>query len=49
MYTAPDCELIKIQDKDIITGSPNFNGNEIDAGGSMGGGVDLPDIGGGLI
>ena len=41
-YTAPYIKLVMINQTDIITHS--YDGGEIDAGGSMGGGVDLPSI-----
>ena len=44
LYTAPSIKLVKIDEKDIITESYQYNGDEIDAGGNMGGGLDLPSI-----
>ena len=43
-YTAPYIKLVRINKQDIITKSYEYDGGEIDAGGSMGGGVDLPSI-----
>ena len=43
-YTAPYIKLVMINQKDVITQSYMYDGGEIDAGGNMGGGVDLPSI-----
>ena len=43
-YIAPYIKLVKINEQDIITQSYDYDGDEIDAGGNMGGGVDLPSI-----
>lgn len=46
LYSAPSVKIVKINEQDIITNSglKDYNGEEIDAGGNMSGGVQLPDI-----
>ena len=45
LYSTPSVKLVKINEQDIITESYKYDGDEIDAGGSMsGGGIELPSI-----
>ena len=44
IYSSPIIKLVKINEKDIVTASHGYNGSEIDAGGNMSGGVELPSI-----
>lgn len=45
-YIAPCVNAVKLNGVDILTNSNLFgyDGDEIDAGGNMGGGVDLPSL-----
>ena len=44
IYSSPSIKLVKINEKDIVTESYVYDGNEIDAGGNMSGGVELPSM-----
>ena len=44
IYFSPSVKLVKINEKDIVTASNGYDGKEIDAGGNMSGGVELPSI-----
>ena len=44
IYFSPSIKLVKINEKDIVTASCEYDGSEIDAGGSMSGGVELPSV-----